>query len=254
VTAPLLSFDDYVAALRREGDLFVTAIETGDLAATVPTCPEWTLRELAHHTGRVHHWAAANVETARPSPLTDDESELAWGSMPADPEVAGWYLGARERLVAALLSAPVDLVAYTFLPNAPAPRLFWARRQAHELAIHRVDAQTVDGAVEPVDDDFAVDGIDELLLGFYSRPRSRVRSATPRTFGVRARSASWILHIGAEGAQAERGDGPADCVVEGSATDLYYALWNRLPLHDFHAGGDGAVIDLWRGSANVRWS
>lgn len=253
----MLAFEEYVATLRREGDAFGAAVAAGQLARAVPTCPEWTLRELAHHVGRVHHWAAANVEAARATPLTDDESQVAWGEMPPDAEVVAWYLGARDRLVAALLAAPADLVAFTFLPNAPAPRLFWARRQAHELAIHRVDAQTVSGAVDPVDDEFAVDGIDELLLGFYSRPRSRVRSATPRTLRVRARRASWVLYIGAEGARGERvagGDVPADCTVEGAAADLYYALWNRLPLHDFHTDGDGAVVDLWRGSANVAWS
>ena len=36
-----------------------------DLDAMVPTCPEWTLRELAHHVGRIHHWAAANIEQPR---------------------------------------------------------------------------------------------------------------------------------------------------------------------------------------------
>ena len=250
----MLSVDDYLVALGREGAVFAATVAAGDLAATVPTCPEWTLRELAHHVGRVHHWAAANVEQARPTPLTEDEEHAAWGAMPVDADLAAWYLGARDRLVAALRAARPDLVAFTFLPNAGEPRLFWARRQAHELAIHRVDAQSCAGRLDPVPDTFAVDGIDELLLGFYSRPRSRLRSATPRTFAVRARSASWIVHIGAEGARAERGDGPADCVVEGSDVDLYYALWNRRPLHELHTAGDPALVDLWRGNAHVRWS
>jgi hypothetical protein len=57
----MLAFEEYVATLRREGDAFGAAVAAGQLARAVPTCPEWTLRELAHHVGRVHHWAAANV-------------------------------------------------------------------------------------------------------------------------------------------------------------------------------------------------
>jgi uncharacterized protein (TIGR03083 family) len=250
----VLDLEEYLAALSREGDLFAAAVGAGEPDATVPTCPEWTLRELAHHVGRVHHWASANIEAARPSPLTDDEERAAWGEMPGDADLAPWYLRARDRVVAALLAAPSDLVAFTFLPDAPAPRLFWARRQAHELAIHRVDAQLVTGTADPVPVPFAVDGIDELLLGFYSRPRSRVRSGTPRTLRVGTDAASWLVSIGLEGSRAQRGDGPADCVVEGPAVDLYYALWNRLPLRDLHTGGDAAIVDLWQGNARVRWS
>jgi len=33
------------------------------LAAPVPTCPDWTLRELAIHVGRAHRWAAEIVGT-----------------------------------------------------------------------------------------------------------------------------------------------------------------------------------------------
>jgi uncharacterized protein (TIGR03083 family) len=204
--------------------------------------------------GRVHHWAAANVERARPEPLTDEEAQAAWGAMPADAEVVAWYRTARQRLMTALAAAPPDLSAWTFLPNSPPPRAFWARRQAHELTVHRADAEAVTGPPTPVTVAFAVDGIDELLFGFYSRPRSRLRSPTPRTFSVRTDSADWLVHIGLEGAWAERSAEPGECTVRGSEGDVYFALWNRRPLHDLYADGDRALIDLWQGNATVRWS
>ena len=43
-----------------------------------------------------------------------------------------------------LRSAPADLDCFTFLP-AESARHFWARRQAHETAIHRVDAENAAG-------------------------------------------------------------------------------------------------------------
>jgi uncharacterized Actinobacterial protein TIGR03083 len=250
----VLPIDDYLAAIRREGDLFAAAVSAGDLDATVPTCLEWTLRELAHHLGRTHIWASVHVEQARQTPLSMDEQQAAWGTMPDDAEVVGWYRGTRDRLVTALQAAPADLVCWTFLPNPPPPRMFWARRQAHELTIHRVDAQRVVGTVDPVSTEFAVDGIDELLLGFYSRPRSRLRHETPCTLSIRTDEASWLVHIGLEGARAERSEAPGDCTVRGDASVVYYALWNRRPLPELRVDGDPAVLDLWTSKAQVRWS
>jgi uncharacterized protein (TIGR03083 family) len=251
---PRLSVDQHLAAIRREGELFAAAVADGNMDATVPTCPEWTLRELTHHLGRTHVWAAAHIEQARPDPLSDEEQRVEWGSMPADADVVPWYRSVLGRLVAALEAAPADLQCWTFLPNSPPPRAFWARRQAHELAIHRVDAQGVQGPVAPVPVDFALDGIDELLFGFYSRPRSRLRSERPRTLSVRTPEAAWLVHIGDEGARAERSEARGDCSIHGRANDLYYALWNRLPLHDYRVDGDPGVLDLWTGKATVRWS
>jgi len=248
-----LTVADHVAAIHREGELMAAAVARGDLDATVPTCPDWTLRELAHHLGRTHHWASAYVEQPRPEPLSTEEEQAAWGEMPADSELVDWYRGANARLVAALRAAPADLACWSFLP-ASSPLAFWARRQAHETAIHRADAQGCSGPVDPVPADFAVDGIDELLMCFYNRRSRRLRSDEPRTLAVRTGPTSWLVHIGPDGPRTERGDGPADCAVQGEASHLYFALWNRAKLTDFVVSGDLAVIDLWTANATVRWS
>ncbi len=248
-----LSVGEYIVAIQREGDLMAAAIARGDLDATVPTCPDWTLRELAHHLGRVHHWAAAHVEKARPEPLSNEESQAEWGEMPADADVVDWYRAANARLVATLRAAGTDVQCWSFLP-APSPLAFWARRQSHETAIHRADAQVTSGLIDPVPVDFAVDGIDELLTGFYGRPGRRLRSEKPYTLGVRAGGSNWLVHIGPEGPRAERGEGAADCAVSGEPSQVYFALWNRGRLTDLDVTGDGAVLDLWAGKATVRWS
>jgi uncharacterized protein (TIGR03083 family) len=189
-------------------------------------------------------------------PDEETEGERMWGTMPADADVATWYRAGNEAVVEALERAPEDLACWTFLP-APSPRAFWARRQAHETAIHRADAQAVGASIDGVDPDFAVDGIDELLLGFYGRPRNRVRTEAARTLSVTAddADASWIIHFGPDGAHPRRAaPGPADAEVRGSAGELYLALWNRRPLEPLRTAGDPALVDLWRTRANVRWS
>jgi len=49
---------------------------------------------------------------------------------------------------AALSAAPPDLRCWTFLP-APSPLAMWARRQAHETTVHRVDAELAAASVAP---------------------------------------------------------------------------------------------------------
>ena len=39
-------------------DSFADAIVGADLTAPVPTCPEWTVRDLVTHVGSGHRWSA----------------------------------------------------------------------------------------------------------------------------------------------------------------------------------------------------
>src|SRR5262245_45001593 len=199
-----MRIDEHIAALRHEGGLTVEAVDRADLDAVPPTCPDWTVRELAHHLGRVQRWAATYVRQARTTMMTDEEHDQSWGAMPADDRLIDWLREGTERLVDVLEHAPPGLECWSFLP-APSPLAFWARRQAHEAAIHRVDAQLAAGPADHVARAFAVDGIDELLLCFFRGPRNRVRLDEPRRLAIIASDAdvSWMIHIGPDGAQGE---------------------------------------------------
>ena len=37
-----------------------------------------------------------------------------------------------------------------------------------------------------------------------------------------------------------------DCIVSGSASDIYLALWNRCPLDNLQIDGDRTAIDVLR--------
>jgi uncharacterized protein (TIGR03083 family) len=207
--------------------------------------------------GRVHRWAAHIVRERRDGPPDEEtEGERVWGLMPDDGDVLDWFREGHAALVDTLERAPVGLECFVFLP-ATSPLAFWARRQAHETAVHRADAQAATGDPDGVDPAFAVDGIDELLLGFYSRPRNRVRSEAQRALSVTAEdtATTWTIHFGPDGARPERGaGGPVDGEVRGPASDLYLALRNRLPLEPLRTAGDPALVELWRSRATVRWS
>lgn len=249
----------YIDALETAGGALADACEQADLAVRVPSCPEWTVRDLAFHQGGVHLWAARIVREAlmeRPVGVAMDPIADA-AQRPADDALVGWVRDGAAALVDALRSAPDDLAAWTFMRTAPTPRAFWARRQAHETVIHRVDGQQAAGVeVTPVDPEVAADGVDELLTGFLASRRGRLRAPAPTTLTIRTTDtgAAWRLTVSAEPLAVERVDGaeaPVDTEVSGPAHDIYLAVWNRQPMDRLQIDGDRTLIDRWPELAQV---
>jgi len=241
--------------LAREGATYTSAIERGDLDAVVPSCPEWSLRDLVRHTSGVNRWATRIVTERATGPI-DEELEVVAGGWPDDVDLAPWFRAGNALLVDALRSAPDDMECWAFL-RAPSAKVFWARRQLHETAIHRVDAELASGDVSPVPVDHAVDGIDEMLTGFLPRRSSRLKPEKPSTIAVRPTDAAdaWLVTAGPDGATTERvTSADADVTVRGTAADLYLLLWNRLDLAGLDVTGDDSLLDLWRSNVQVRWS
>ncbi|MFI0961567.1 maleylpyruvate isomerase family mycothiol-dependent enzyme [Streptomyces sp. NPDC021080] len=252
---------EYVETLDREGRSLAAAAEKAGVDADVVTCADWQVRDLLRHTGMVHRWATAFVAEGHTSYHPD-------GGLPDldHDELLTWFRDGHRRLVDTLADASPDLRCWSFLP-APSPLAFWARRQAHETTVHRVDAESALGG-EPtsVAPDFAVDGIDELLRGFHGREKSAVRTEVPRVLRVRATDrpdAVWTVRLSSEAPHSERGDHPptgpdsgeaadVDCELAGPAAHLYLALWNRVPFPA--VTGDAALATLWREKSAVTWS
>jgi len=248
-----LDVDQHLAALRDAGELLAAAVGRIEPDAPVPSCPDWTVRDLARHTGGVHRWATLHVVEARTGPVDTDLDELV-GGWPDDVELAGWLRDGVAALADALATAPADLQAFAFLP-APSPRAFWARRQAHETTVHRVDAQQAVGAVTPIDPALAADGLDELLFGFAARPGWLHDDAT-QVAHLHAPDVDcdWTIRVGPDGA-AERGErGRADCRVVAPAADLYLLLWNRCSIDGLDVEGDATLLAEWPERVRVRWS
>ncbi|MGW2074976.1 maleylpyruvate isomerase family mycothiol-dependent enzyme [Streptomyces sp. NPDC001953] len=242
---------EFVQILDREGGLLAAAAEQAGVDAEVPTCPGWQVRDLLQHTGMVHRWAASFVTEGHTSPHPAGGLPDLDGSA-----LAAWFRDGHRGLVDTLSCAAPDVRCWHFLP-APSPLTFWARRQAHETTVHRIDAEAARGgtptAVAPA---LALDGIDELLRGFHARRRSRVRSEEPRVLRVRATDADdavWTVRLSTEPPVTERADaGRADCEVTGPAEALYLSLWNRLPFPA--VSGDASIAALWREKSAVTWS
>ena len=165
-----MEISEHIDAVRGQGGLLADAAERAGLDAAVPPCPSWLVKDLLRHTGYIHRWAARHV-TECPDQVLDGppEAEIL-RSGAADAELLAWFRAGHAALVQTLSTADPGLECATFMP-APSPLAFWARRQAHETAIHRADAESATGVVPGYPPEFAADGIDELIMGFGRRRR-----------------------------------------------------------------------------------
>ncbi len=259
---------EHIASLERDGQLMATAAEQAGLRAPVPSCPGWQVRDLLRHQGYVHRWAGRYVTERLPDAVPAGTEAEILAADPPDGQVLDWFREGHAALVAALRAAPPDLSCWTFLP-APSPLAFWARRQAHETAIHRVDAElAAGGVVTSPDPAFAADGVDELIMGFLGRHERRLtadqRAGGRRRVDVQLTDADgeWEVELTEDGNRAGSvrrgsGHGGPDCTLTGPAAGLYLVLWNRAEpgaATGVRVTGDAAVLRFWRDGTRVTWA
>jgi uncharacterized protein (TIGR03083 family) len=235
-----LSVEQHLTGLHEAMLAFAQHAAAAGPDVDVPSCPGWTVRRLIGHQGAVHRWAAAAVR----GDSLDREPVEKRGRSSDDP--VAWLRDGAIDLVRTLVSPPDDVDARVFLLDAPAPRHFWARRQCHETTVHAVDALSAAlGRLPRADEtwigrDLALDGLDELLLGFVARTSSQLRCATPTTIAVLPTDAdhSYTVTVTDEPPVSVRHEGTAsgDVTVEGTAVQLYLALWHR---------SDELTSDIW---------
>lgn len=250
---PLLEPDRYYAEITASSATLAALIDGSDLTQPVPSCPDWTLRQLATHVGRAHRWAAeiARTRSAEFIPFRS----VPDGRFPDDPaQRPGWLTAGAERLIGAVSQAGADQVwAFDMLR----PAGFWARRMTHETAMHRADGQLATGTAPVIEPDIAADGIDEWLTFVTvpdpGRQDSRLAGLTPgRSLHVHAGDVpsgqgEWLVNHGPDGIEVRREHAKGDAAVRGPASGLLLMLTRRLSPEQ--AGvevlGDRTVLGDW---------
>jgi uncharacterized protein (TIGR03083 family) len=221
----------------------------GDLAADVPTCPGWTVTDLARHTGTMHRWVTGIVETRATGRIPLPEPQSPWAS--ADGWAQWLADGALPLLSALRLAGPLTPV-WSWGPGRTSG--WWARRMLHETTVHRADAQFALGPGAPdIDPVVAADGIDEFLFNLPSarRPYPHLASLpTGASLHLHATDSDgeWLIRFTDSGIAWERGHQKATAAVRGPVTSLLLFTYGRRRASDpeLAAFGDESVLVLWQ--------
>ena len=245
-----LDLNNYLAVLASEANELAAAAGEAGLDAPVPTCPGWAIHDLVLHLGEVHRWATAAV-ASKATKLGEVPADSR-GPLPERADTIDWFCNGAVALRDTLAAADPSVEYAAFLSDPAAPRLlFWARRQTMETSVHRVDAESSLGRCTPAPD--IARWVDRFLTGFI---RAHVRCG-PTSLTACSRSTysdqRWTVSISSELPETVRRAADADCVVSGSASDIYLALWNRCSLDNLTIEGDRTAIDLLRDSVRIRW-
>ena len=232
-------------AIERESAAFVGVGAGLESDARVPSCPDWTVDDLLRHVGIVQRWATEQVAERR--------TERVWSNDVETPDdrdaLLDWVREASAGLVAVLRATPPETPMWTF-PGMGEAR-FWSRRQAQEIALHRIDMQLAagggDGATDPIDSDLAADGIDEFLEAVVpNRLRDRmIGHGETFHFHRTDGDGEWLVRLTPTGPEVERAHAKGDLAVRGGASDLLLVLRNRGRIEAVEVFGDAALLDRW---------
>jgi uncharacterized protein (TIGR03083 family) len=238
------SFAGLLALIDDRSTAFRKALAGADPAARVPSCPDWSLRDLVAHLGEVHRFWATVVAAG---PADTHPGRAAVGDTTPHGDLAAWSADSTALLLAALEAAGPDSGCWTWWGASGSPRTAGAvaRHQVQEATVHTYDAQLTVGRPEPLPASAAVDGIAEFLSVEYGTtgpwPHSPAHVALHAAEGP-----SWLLALTPTGAallpQAPASPAPA-ARLHGTASDLVLTLFRRLPLERLHLTGDRALAE-----------
>jgi uncharacterized protein (TIGR03083 family) len=246
----------HLEIVRTEGAR-VAALAPGSLDAPVPGLEGWTVERVVRHLAKVHRWVAATLASDDPGGPPADTGALP--PIPKGPACLPAYAEALEALLVAFGGIDASAPVPSFIGRA-VDAAWWARRQAHELTVHRIDAQDAVAAAggaapEPIDPDGAADGIDEWARVFLAtRWGQRFGDLPPdlagRTIHLHGTDdpeppdgAEWLLRLEADGVEVEATHAKGDVALRGPAADLLLVAWRRRPLDVLDVFGDRALAD-----------
>jgi uncharacterized protein (TIGR03083 family) len=151
--------DFWLAALRADGPALQDAVtETGPDVA-VPSCPGWTAADLVEHLTSLLRWVRESVArgvTTKPDDRVTPVPRPDWSDA---------LDGLRRELtgtIETLDALDPEFPAWTW-PAQAKKAGFWQRRMAHEVSVHRWDAELAAGRPTPIETKLAADGVNEVL-------------------------------------------------------------------------------------------
>ncbi len=229
-----------VDAFRRAGATFVDSARAAGVDRPVVTCGEWTVGDLCAHVGRLHRWAA-EIVASRPA-----EPHGHWKQLthPDGVALVDFVTQGYGALADVLAEAAAEEPCWSWTDQRTVG--FWARRQAHELAVHAWDVQYAAGATEPIERELAVDGIQELFDILPFRPGG-APTGTGETIHLHCTDGEgeWLVRLAPDGVSVSNEHAKADVAARGAASDLLLMMWGRIPADRVEVFGDASLLERW---------
>ena len=227
---------DVCDELEAELGRLYAAIDSGDPATPIPTCPGWTIVELTEHVRRTQTWVERMVrerQRVRLREITeylDDPQQLVDTLRAADPNAPIWTLGADQHV------------------------RYWRRRMLHEALVHRVDVELALDRAPVIDPSVAADAIDEFLSNLSVFPWLAERLAGLDRWGDTLHlhatddGGEWLITLRRPAFEWVHDHAKATVAVMATSPELLMLLYSRLSPDDprLMVFGDADLLTLWQ--------
>lgn len=236
---------DYLKSIEADRKALAGIAAESDMELPIPGCPDWNLKDLLEHVSGATRWITKCVSEGvvaqeRILPPAPDGRE----------ELLGWFNQSIDELLSVLSSTSPDEPVWTPI-RGNLGSVWWRRKAALEVAIHRTDAQQALGAPpESIDPRLALDGIDEYSEEFLPLMLHVVAEPPPVTAVLLLADDiddSRTLSLIPAGNDADPGAPQVE--ITASAYELLLWMWNRLPTGTLSVRGDDSVVTWWKALA-----
>lgn len=196
-----------LAGIESEGRRLSQAAQR-DPDRAVPQYPDWTLADLASHTGSIH---GRTTLICRDLPT----ERISAPRLPDGKDPIDWYDETLEEMLAVLTESDPTSKCWAFGPDPCVG--FWEKRMVIETGVHRWDAYQAFDEEDRLTDLTARSGLEEfgdMWLPHLGEVQTLQVTATDL-------GESWVY-----------GEGEPTSSLEGTASDLYLRLISRpSPVH-----------------------
>jgi uncharacterized protein (TIGR03083 family) len=241
--------DRLVTGLHEVTGAFTEAVAGLDPQATVPTCPEWRVRDLVGHIGQAYRWTAGLVRSRAAAPPPDPRD-----AEPGRPQDwAGWLRDSAAELENAIIATGPDTTVWAFPGDLPAR--FWLRRMVADTAVHVADAAFAAGRPFAIASDLAAETISEGLWLISAagaadlKPELGELRGDGQTLQLRPADVEpgWLITRAPGGVTWERRPADADVVVTAPVADLLLVFSRRITPDDTRLAitGNRGLLDHW---------
>ncbi len=243
--------DFWLAALRADSPALQDAVAQAGPSAEVPACPGWTAPTWSSTSPAC---CTGYARRCRAAPPPCPPRRPTARARPEWPEALDGLRRELTGTIETLEALEADFPAWNWAPQAKTAG-FWHRRMAHEISVHRWDAEAAAGRPTPIETKLAADGVSEVLDTWLPAGKRKgptdlhgvvhlVASDAGHEWFVRLRGAGVALLD--TGTILDTDDHHARAQATGTASDLLLALMGRQRLDRLVVTGDPRLISALR--------